>query len=232
MNETTLPPLNSTDTDPLLAELRGLPGAPAVTAPDALTLPGATTAPPPPANDPLDVSRKPTVSPAIERANAQHSIKAGGRGFRVTVAGDYYVNAKEGKGKITKRYELSFNLPSLDGALSKIVGKLLLPALKTHYEGALGYRTHEVISAEPLTADTPPTNSLQFMDKERLGRYILENGIPINPAAYPDVQHLREACIDHRLNPKGFEEREARKQAERAETRELLEMNPEIKPEG
>lgn len=223
--------MTTSTADPLLAELKGLPGAPSHQAPDAAAFPGADSEPAP-SSDPLDVTPRPTATPLVAAANAKHSKAVGGKGFRITVAGDYYVLASEGNGKITKRYELSFNLPSVDGALGKIVGKLLVPALKKHYPGALGYRTHEVVSAVPLTDDTPPTNSLQFMDRGRLERYIIDNAVPIDPKTYPDTAHLREACVDHKLNPNGFERREARKQAERAETRELLAMNPDLADDG
>lgn len=205
--------------DPLVAQLNGKKGI----TDDNVSVPAESL------RDPLDVTPVTSSAPSIQKSDAVHSTKvAGGKGYRVVVVGDFYRLAKEGKGKVADRYELAFNLPALEGALSKIVGKLLLPALQKRYPGAIGYRTHEVKSAEPLTPDTPPTNSLQFMDRERLERYIVDNGVPIAPADYDDVLVLREAVIDHKLNPKDFEKREARKQAERAETRELMALNPEL----
>lgn len=217
----------------ILKEIQGLGPSASVESPDAARLPGAVGAPTPD-RDPLDVT-PPPPGPAIKRADAVHATRAGGKGYRVVVSGEYFVRASEGKGRITKRYSLAFNVPSLEAILSKLLKKpadgsdgVLTRALKKHYPGAIGPRTHEIVEAKPLSPDTAPTNSLQFMDRARLERYIAENGVPINPADYSEVTTLRDAVIDQKLNPKGFEEREARRQAERAEQRELLDMNPDL----
>lgn len=216
-------------TNSLLEELNGKPGITEAN----VSEPKEST------RDPLDVAQPPSAGPTAAKSDAVHSIKVpGGKGYRVVVVGDYYRPAKEGKGKVLARYELAFNLPYLvspdgkTGALGIIVGKLLLPALQKKYPGAIGYRTHEVIKAEALTPDTPPTTSLQYMDRERLERYIADNSVPIKASEYPDDAVLREAVMDHKLNPKGFEEREAVKQADRRSTAELLAMNPDLAPEA
>lgn len=212
-----------TTTDELLKELQG-DTTTQITSPDGETAGDASQ------RDPLDVAPQADTRSATTKADAKHAIKAGGKGYEVVVAGEYYTHSSDSTKKIVKPYELSFNLPSLEGALSVIVGKLLVPKLQKFDAQALTYRTHEIIRATPLTPDTPPTTSLQFMDQDRLERYIADNAVPINPEDYSDVVHLRESVIDHQLNPNGFEKREAIRQADRAKTRELLAMNPDLDP--
>lgn len=216
------------ENDPLLAELRGLSGNPELSQPDASAHPAETAQP-----DPLDVAPRPKQGSLVKQADAKFSTRAGGKGYRVVVGGDYYTRSADSSGKVLKPFELAFNLPHLEAALSTIVSKLLLSALQKNYPGVINFRTHTIISATPLTPDTPPTTSLQFMDRERLERYIQDNGVPIDPNVYEDVVHLREAVIDHKLNPKDFDKREARRRAARAEMAELLAMNPDlVEPSG
>jgi hypothetical protein len=212
--------------DALLAELGGVA---ALSQPDKAEMPGAADSP---TKDAYDVTPTPDARPLAQRADAKFSVAAGGKGYNVVVVGDYFVPSAEGKGKILKPYRLDFNLMSLDGALSVIVSKLLLPKLRKVYgSNVVNFHTHNVVEAKPLSAASAPINSLQYMDRPRLERYVAENGVPVDPKAYPDVSHLREAVIDHKLNPKGFELREAARQEDREKTAELLRMNPDIAPE-
>ena len=222
--------------DPLLAELQGLPTERGGSVNPISHLPGATAtvsvgpeAKPdaylPSPIDPLDVKDKEPES-AVKSADAVHSIAAGGKGYRVNVQGDYYVPAPHGaKGKITKRYDLNFVLPSVDKALVVIVTKLLRPALRKMDPNSMGFRTHELISVEPL-GGAPAPKHLALMNRDALEAHIQAHDLPIKPSEYAEVTHLRDAVIDLTQNPKGFEAREAVRQKERAEFEELRKLNP------
>ena len=206
----------------MLDELRGaLPTISAVERPPEVEV-----------GDKLDLSRPSTaahLSPA-KVADKQHSIKAGGKGYAVVVAGEYYTPSKDSRGKVLRPYKITFNVPQLEGALSTIVKHLLLPALKKMDPEARGYRTHQVLEAEPNGPDVAPVNSLQFMDRPALESFIAQRRAPIDPAVYPDVAALREAVIDFQLNfdaehPERFQKREQERSGNAKETAELAAMN-------
>ncbi len=212
----------------LLAEIRGQNGV-------HLTSIDAGRMPQPPAvnpHDALTVAPLKDDRPLVRRADDKFSTFVGGQGFRVVVFGEYYALAPMGQGKVRKPYEIPFNVPALEGALSLIATKLLDVALKRHYPDAIKFRTHEIKSVEALSADTPPTTSLQYKDRDRLERHVHEHKVPLNPAEYPKLEHLREACIDFQLNPKDFEKREARRQADRKADAELMRLNPDLDPDA
>jgi hypothetical protein len=182
-----------------------------------------------PQDDPLDVDPSRTAGPvsAVRTSDAVHSTKAGGRGYEVVVEGEYFSKIPgELSAKDKKPYRITVNLPSLDKALAslkKVLLPRLLPKLHPDYTGV---RTINIVSARPLTPETPAAMHLQFMPKEALEKYIAEQRVPVVAKDYSDVTHLREAVIDYVLNPKGFEEREIRRQKVRAEEAELLKLNP------
>lgn len=224
-------PIN--ENDALLRELNGeAPIAPGATA--TLTQPDGPAEQPAPTSDRLDVTPAPAPAPSLAGADKLHSKAVGGDGYAVRVKGTYTVRAPEGKGKVQRLYDLTFNMPYLihprtgASALGMIVGKLLNPKLKKTDPNAIHYRTHEVVGAKPLTANTPAVNHLQFMDRERILRYIVDNNVPVVAAAYPEITDLRDVVIEHKLNPEGFEAREKKRMESRADAAELLEMNPDI----
>jgi hypothetical protein len=204
----------------LMKELHGVEGNPKLTPVDATPQDASEVG-----SDPFAVAPKREEPSAVKREDKVHAVSAGGKGYRVVVAGEYYRPAKEGKGRVADKYELSFNLPSLEAALSVIVGKLLLPALKRKYPGALGYRTHEIVSATPLAAGMPRVASLQFMDRAALEAYALEAKVPIDLTLYDEVTELRESLIDFQQNPDTFAKREEQRAAERRQMAELRQMN-------
>jgi hypothetical protein len=215
----------NTEQDPLLADLQGDPTLRGEQ-PDG-PLPGDTTGIP---EDPLDVRPKAAVSP-VKAMDAKHSLAAGGKGYRVVVAGDYYSKSKDpGRKADLARYELEFNLPSLDRALSLIVGKLLMPALVKKHPDAIRYRTHEIRSARPLSPETPESTNLQFMPFPGLQKFAREEHVPIDlkDPVYQDEKTLRVTLVDYVLNPKDFEKREALRREERKELAELAAMNPDL----
>lgn len=180
--------------------------------------------------DPLEtVPEFPLKTPAIVKADAVHSTKAGGKGYAVTVKGDYYAPSVDQPGKkVKKPYEVVVNVPSLDSAMSIIRRQLLTPAIMKLDPQCSGPRTYEIVSARPLSAQTPESTNLQFMPRHALESHIALIKAPIRPSEYADVTVLRAAVIDFSVNPTGFEKREAEKQALRAETDALALLNPDL----
>lgn len=164
---------------------------------------------------------------AITKSDAVHSTKAGGKGYAVTVKGEYYAPSVDQPGKkVKKPYQVVVNVPSLDSALSVIRRSLLTPAIMKLDPACAGPRTYEIVSAKPLSAETPESTNIQFMPRAALEAHIALIKAPIVPSGYPDVTVLRAAVTDFTLNPVGFEKREAEKQASRAEAQALADLNP------
>lgn len=168
---------------------------------------------------------------AITRMDKKFSTQAGGKGYRVSIRGEYYAISKEHNGKkIKKPYEVAVNVASLHAALSTIKSKLLDAAVKRKHVDFAGVRTHHIVEAVPLSAETPESTNLQFMSREKLEAHVKDHRVPINPVEYPDTMVLRSAIVDYTLNPKGFEAREVLRQKDRQETAELAALNPELTP--
>lgn len=168
----------------------------------------------------------------MRKYDDKFSTAIGGKGYRMVVRGEFVAQNPSGQGKVRRPYELAFNVPKLDGALSLIVSKLLLPALRAAYEGVVNYRTHEPVSVEPLSPDMPAPDNLQYFDRDRLERFVEENRVPIRSHEYEKVEDLRESVIDWKLNPVGFEKRDAHRQKARAEMAELVALNPHLRLDG
>lgn len=179
--------------------------------------------------DPLEV-KEPAAPNPIKAMDAKFSTRAGGKGYAVEVAGDYYAMSEERKGKVKKPYSIVVNLASLDAAMSVIKKNLLERAIRAKYPDYVGVHTHHIVKATPLSPETPESSNLQFMPRERLERYIADHRVPVDPANYKDVVVLRETVVDYTLNPVGFEAREAEKQKKRAEQAELAALNPDLIP--
>lgn len=208
----------------LLAVLNGDPHMPPRVDPAPLAAPARA--------DELRVSTTPGPLPPVLAADARHSTKAGGRGYRIKVRGLYFANNPDGKGKVKRPYELEINVAQLDGAKSTIKNKLLLPALKRKFPDAVRHRTFHVVSATALTADTPAPDSLDYLTRGQLEGYARASKVPLDLGAYAATDSgttaLREALIDHRQNPKGFAEREALRAATQRENAELAQLNPDL----
>lgn len=215
-----------TDTqETLLKDLKGVPGLSKFESIDAhkFPQPDPETLP-----DPLRVTPPRDARTPAQRLDAAHALKAGGSGYACIVEGEYTALAPNGgKGKVRKPYRLNFTVPQQEGALALIVSKLLMPALRKFHPDVVHFRTHEIVSCEPL-GDAPPTDSLQYMGREGLEFFAREHRVPVDVKQYPKLTDLRETLIDWKLNPKGFEAREARRQAERAEMAELMRLNPQL----
>ena len=135
-----------------------------------------------------------------------HAKSAGGNGYKVVVEGEYYAKSTETKGNVIKRYKLPFNLPSLinakgDAPLGIIVGKLLKPALHKLDPLAITFRTHSIVSVEPLGGAPEPT-SIAYMNFDALKDYVRKNlaDFPVDVDEYAKVEHLREDVIDFKTN--------------------------------
>jgi len=201
----------------LMAELNGLDASTKVS--DVRTFPPASTV------DPLET--KPT-GPAPSPVAVSRAVSP--KGYKVMVQGEYYASAGDGgKGKVKKSYEAAFNLPSLDSALGIIKGRLLNKALAKKYADFTSVRTHIIVSATPLTPDTPQPTNLQFMSVDRLIRFVEDTPVPLDPKTYPaDGIELRAAIIDFVQNPVGFAEREKARVLSMKKDAELAALNPDL----
>ncbi len=183
--------------------------------------------------DPLDAANHEISLTAEEKAErAREEMKARGvKGYKVTVAGDYYAPMPGGDGrkKVKKPYEISFNLASIEKALSLIVGRLLDKGLKKKYADYDTHRTCEIIKVETLSDDTPEPTNLKFMAEDRLLRYIEDHKVPVDPKNYSgDVAALRRSVIDFVQNPKDFAAREKRRLEDLKIDADLAKLNPEL----
>lgn len=193
---------------------------------------------PPPAPAPnrdTELTIGPKREPSkVAQADAIHSTRNGGKGYRVTVVGEYLAQDPAGRGKIKKPYEVAFNLVQLEGALSVIKNRMLDAALKKKHPDFVTVRTNKIKDATPLSPDTPESQNIAFMNRGQLTKYVLsaQPPVPVDPAAYPDVTHLRDAIIDYIQTPDGFKTREAARQVQRQLDRELAELNPDLELES
>lgn len=183
--------------------------------------------------DPLDAANHEIKLTAAEKAEKTRAdMKARGvKGYKVTVAGDYYAPLPGGDGrkKVKKPYEVSFNLASVEKALSIIVGRLLDKGLKLKYPDYDTHRTCEIINVETLSDDTPEPTNLKFMAEDRLLRYIEDHRVPVDPKNYVgDVAALRRSVIDYVQNPKDFKTREERRLADLKMDADLAKLNPDL----
>lgn len=197
-----------------------------------------------------------TVRPAaplspLAAADAKHSLAAGGIGYRIDIKGEYYANNPDGRGKVKRNYELSFNVAKAEGAPSVIKNKLLPVALRKKYPDAVRHRTFHVVCVVPRDpSKTPKSNNLAYMDREQLEQYVGFANVPVDGATYAKndegTTNLREAIIDFVQNPdpvkldeKGkntvtpgdigtFLFRERARQEKREGDRELRELNPDL----
>ena len=210
-------------TDDLMAVLNGDANMPPRVDPAPLAAPTRA--------DELRINAPAPIAP-LQAVDARHSLKAGGRGYKVKVRGLYFANNPEGKGKIKLPYEVEINVPQLDGAKSTIKNKLLLPALKKKFPNAVRHRTFHVVSAAALTAETTPVDSLDYIVRPTLEQYARQSKIAIDLGAYAATDQgttaLRESLIDAKQNPKGFAEREAERAKKRREDAELAALNPDL----
>lgn len=206
--------------DDLLAQLNSAP-------PKTEMPPMVDAAPPPGLSREEELSATlPAAASPVAAADAVHSTRSGGAGYRVVVKGEYRAHIPGDKAKMAKPYEAAFNLPELKGALSVIKNKLLDNYLKKKYPDFASVRTQEIVDATPLDPRTPAPDSLLYMNFDALKTYARQARAPLNPSQYHDVAHLRAALIDWKQTPKGFEKREAQRQAERKEDAALAAMNP------
>lgn len=207
--------------DDLMKELNGESDAP----PEGKWV-GEAPTPAPTRDEELTVGAAKAPPSITRQMDAQFATNQGGHGYKVNLKGEYLAESSTGKGKIRKEFEISVNLPKLDAALSIIKNRLLKPAMKKKYPDFIVERTVYVVDATPLSPATPKSNNLAYMDFDQLKTYAAQVRAPIDPAAYFDVIHLRDAIIDWTQTPDGFKDREAVRQAARAEEREIAALNP------
>lgn len=181
--------------------------------------------------DPNPLETAPAEKPlnAVEKSDALHATKAGGKGYKVTVTGEYIGRGSDSPNqKVKKNYTITANLPSLDRALSVLKGKVLDRAISKKHEDFIRVRTYKIVEAIPLSPATPESLNLQFMTREKLEAHVASHQLPIVVAEYSDTVTLRDAVVDCTLNPNGFKKREALKQADREEQAQIDALNPDI----
>ena len=199
-------------------------------------MPPLVDAAPAPAEDrttSLTVGRAVAPTP-VQAAEAAHSTKAGGKGWKVSVIGEYFAASPTGKGKISKTYAVDFVLPHLyDGAaLSVIKNKMLDDKLRKKHSDFMVVRTYRIDAAVPMSPETPLSNNIQFMNRDQLRAHIAHIRAPIDPATYAEDADLRDALIDYVQTPDGFAKREAERIKKRAVDAELAALNPDIEVES
>lgn len=200
------------DADQLTRELNGLadPLPPLAASTEAKDEAAFPTRQPPSLEQQLDAGRParkpaPASAPRSSAADQVHSVKAGGRGYQVVVAGDYFSRAPDGKGHDLKEYEIPFNLPELKNAagetalaiiirLSRPEHSLLIRALKLKDPRFKAVHTYHVKSITALNGAPEPT-SVQYMSMEALSDFARQRELGIDPADYWDVEHLRADVI-------------------------------------
>jgi hypothetical protein len=177
--------------------------------------------------DPLKVV--PKIKKSAAKRLEEEAVKVSGplKGYAVTVRGLYTVPAADSPGKkVKKEYEITANVPTLEGALSTIKNKLLDKMLRMKYPGYVTFLTHEITDVRTLGANTPPADNVAYMNEADLASHIRMVRAPIIPSNYGgDVVGLRAAVVDFTLNPKGFKDREEKRLADRKETAELEALN-------
>lgn len=153
--------------------------------------------------------------------------------YTCKVEGEYII--KEAGGKSIRPYELEFKVPDLGPDktdihyLSVIKNKLLTPALKKKYPGAITYRTHEMadrISDEPnknQTGDKPKT--VGQMNKTELTEYANANCPEINLEVYNTVDKMRTAIRDYEEGKEAFLKDQAELISEKELENTLKELN-------
>lgn len=204
--------------DPLLDELNGGVGFPPLA-------PGESPVPLPQSRDEALTAKPPAAPNPVAAADAEFSTAAGGKGYCVTVTGEYVCHTGEGKNRARKAFKEDFNLPRLEAALSVIKNKLIKKRMARKYEGFIRVRTCSILETRPLSPGMPPINKIEHMNKEQLAEHIKHIRAPIDPAEYTDVMHLRDAVVDFILTPVEFSKRESARQAERQGDVELAQLN-------
>lgn len=211
--------------DPLLAELKG-----------DISIAGTQVDPPPVTDrtDLLEVAPDKPL-PLAKALDARHSTAAGGKGYAITVTGDYFADAgSDNPGrKLKKPYTVVVNIPSLgvgNEALSLIRKRLLDAAIRRdkNYADSRGHRTARISDVRPLSPASPESTNIRFMSREALEGHAKFTRIPLDLGAYAALSTdiLREAIADYTINPKGFEARETARQAQRQQDAELAAINP------
>jgi hypothetical protein len=132
--------------------------------------------------------------------------------FTCTVSGLYRASTPSGD-QVTKPYELTAKLPLtvMHQALPTFK-KLYLKEnnlmegaclLKRTYPDCEGVYTHEIKSIQ-LPDNMPAANSVDLMSREQLDMYILEQGINLVEALYPNLQDMKAAVKEWEADPEAF----------------------------
>lgn len=160
---------------------------------------------------------------------------ADNRYYECTVAGEYFKSTPGGK--VLAKYELNFNVPFLgDGKtdthyMSVIKNKLLTPQLKAKYQGAITYRTYEMVDRKLKGAaqktDAPKVKSIGEMNKTELTAYIQAHCPEIDfTEVHTTVDKMRKAIRAYEEDKEAFlDEQETIKEDMRLD-KTLANLNP------
>ncbi len=148
-------------------------------------------------------------------------------GYKVSVEGEYFVSAGEGKKKLS-RYEITVNLPSMEGALSVLKGKLLPKLLPKKYPEYTGLRSWHIMNVETFGNIAKAKEVLWQMNRPTIESYIRENELPVLPYIYVTLMELREAVAMAQRDPDNFIRQQDGKEKEYKLVNELAALNPEL----
>ncbi|MBT5303850.1 MAG: hypothetical protein HOL31_02070 [Candidatus Scalindua sp.] len=124
-------------------------------------------------------------------------------GYTISVEGQYFVGAGEGK-RTLSNYKFDINLPSMDSALSIIKNKILPVILPKMYPDYLMYRTHDIVDVKPFGNVAQAKAVLWQMNRPTIISYITENELPVNVEIYETLMELRQAVEMAEADPDNF----------------------------
>lgn len=152
------------------------------------------------------------------------------KGYKVRVEGEYIARPSlVGGDRVVKKYDIVVNLPVMDRAMSVIKNKLLRPALSVRYDDFIVARTYHITQIEALdvqSQDLLKKVPVQYMNRDTLLQFILDENLPVDADLYPNLFKLREAVESAQANPEEFARKQEERRGSLLEDQTLAEMNP------
>lgn len=150
-------------------------------------------------------------------------------GYRITVAGQYFV--REGEKRLNlKSYKFDINMPTMDSALSVIKNKILDVVLKKKYPDYVSYRTHQIMNVVAFGDVAQQKAVLWQMNRTTILSYIQENELPVEPEIFETLMELREAVQMAEADPDNFIKVQDAKRKDWKILSGLRALNPDLFP--